>query len=112
VLARVRTHLRIRQLDQQVKRRNADLEHELSVAQELIREARNRTDGVLVGESAVARRLRQDIADAAASDMRCSSAGRPAANTRRSLARRIISPRAARAPIICVSCLQTTSADR
>lgn len=68
VLARVRTHLTIRDLQQQLQRRNAELEHELRVAQELLREARDRTDGVLIGSSAIVTRLREDIERAAASD--------------------------------------------
>ena len=66
VLARVRTHLTIRELQKQLRRRNEELEHELPVAQELLREARDRTDGVLLGDSAAAVRLRHDIQEAAA----------------------------------------------
>ena len=68
VLARVRTHLTIRELQKELRRRNDELEHELQVAQELLREARDRSEGVLVGDSAVAVRLRRDIEEAAASD--------------------------------------------
>jgi DNA-binding NtrC family response regulator len=68
VLARVRTHLTIRTLQKELRRRNEELELELQVAQELLREARDRTEGVLAGDSAVAVRLRADIEDAAASD--------------------------------------------
>ncbi|HET9195958.1 MAG TPA: response regulator [Vicinamibacterales bacterium] len=68
VLARVRTHLTIRELQRELRRRNGELEHELLVAQELLREARDRTEGVMVGDSPVAVRLRRDIAEAAASD--------------------------------------------
>jgi DNA-binding NtrC family response regulator len=68
VLARVRTHLTIRDLQVQLRRRNDDLEHELAVAQELLREARDRSDGILLGNSAVAERLRQDIKSAAQVD--------------------------------------------
>ena len=68
VLARVRTHLTIRDLQVQLRRRNDDLEHELAVAQELLREARDRSDGILLGRSAVAERLRQDIKSAAHAD--------------------------------------------
>ena len=68
VLARVRTHLTIRALQKELRRRNEELEHELLVAQELLREARDRTEGVLVGNSPVAARLRRDIEDAGASD--------------------------------------------
>ena len=63
-----RTHLTIRELQQQLRQRNAALEHELTVAQELLREARDRTDGVLLGDSAAAVRLRHDIREAAGSD--------------------------------------------
>ncbi|MCC7010520.1 MAG: response regulator [Acidobacteria bacterium] len=68
VLARVRTHLTIRDLQQQLRRRNEQLEHELTVAQELLREARDRSDGVLLGDSEAAVRLRRDIEAVAASD--------------------------------------------
>ncbi len=68
VLARVRTHLTIRALQKELRRRNDELELELQVAQELLREARDRTEGVLAGNSPVAVRLRHDIADAAATD--------------------------------------------
>jgi DNA-binding NtrC family response regulator len=68
VLARVRTHLTIRDLQVQLRRRNDDLEHELAVAQELLREARDRSDGILLGSSAVVDRLRQDIKSAAQAD--------------------------------------------
>ena len=68
VLARVRTHVTIRALQNELRRRNEELELELQVAQELLREARNRTEGVLAGDSPVAVRLRRDIEDAAASD--------------------------------------------
>ena len=56
VLARVRTHLTIRDLQKQLRKRNEELEHELTVAQELLREARDRTDGLLLGDSAAAAR--------------------------------------------------------
>jgi DNA-binding response OmpR family regulator len=68
VLARVRTHLALRDLREQHVRRNEALEHELRVAQELLREARDRSDGVLLGNSAIAGRLRDDVAAAAACD--------------------------------------------
>jgi DNA-binding NtrC family response regulator len=68
VLARVRTHVTIRALQKELRRRNEELELELQVAQELLREARDRSEGVLAGDSPVAVRLRRDIQDAAASD--------------------------------------------
>ena len=67
VLARVKTHLTIRELQLQLRQRNDALQHELTVAQELLREARDRSDGVLLGERAAAAGLRHDIRVAAAS---------------------------------------------
>ena len=109
VLARVRTHLTIRELQQQLRSRNQALEHELTVAQELLREARDRTDGVLLGDSAAAVRLRHDIRDAAASDETWLING-PTGSDHEAVARAIHhqSMRASRA-IICVNCLSLTS---
>ena len=105
VLARVRTHLTLRELQHQLRRRNEQLEHELTVAQELLREARDRTDGVLVGDSAVAVRLRKDVRDAAASDDTVLISG-PQGSDHEAVARAVHhqSARANRA-IICVNCL-------
>jgi len=105
VLARVRTHVTIRDLQKQLRRRNEELEHELTVAQELLREARDRTDGLLLGESGVATRLRQDVAAAAASDQPLLVSGPPGSD-HEAVARAVHhqSPRADRA-IICVNCL-------
>jgi DNA-binding NtrC family response regulator len=105
VLARVRTHLTIRDLQKQLRRRNEELEHELTVAQELLREARDRTDGVLLGNSAVAARLRQDIQDAGMSDETLLISGPPGSD-HEAVARAVHhqSRRSARA-IIHVSCL-------
>src|SRR6185295_1274922 len=109
VLARVRTHLTIRDLQQELRQRNAALEHELTVAQELLREARDRTDGVLLGDSAVAVRLRHDIRTAAESDDPWLING-PQGSDHEAVARAIHhqSRRTARA-IICVNCLALTS---
>jgi DNA-binding NtrC family response regulator len=68
VLARVRTHLTIRDLQRHLRSRNLELEHELAVAQELLREARDRTDGVLLGDSALAARVRDEVQQAAQCD--------------------------------------------
>ena len=105
VLARVRTHLTIRDLQKQLRTRNEELEHELTVAQELLREARDRSDGLLLGDSAAAVRLRQDIQDAAASDDTLLISGPPGSD-HEAVARAVHhqSRRAARA-IICVNCL-------
>ena len=105
VLARVRTHLTIRDLQQQLRRRNEALEHELAVAQELLREARDRSDGVLLGESPVAVRLRQEIQEAARSDDTLLISGPPGSD-HEAVARAIHhqSARASRA-IIRVNCL-------
>jgi DNA-binding NtrC family response regulator len=109
VLARVRTHLTIRELQQQLRQRNTALQHELTVAQELLREARDRTDGVLLGDSAAAARLRHDIRDAADSDDTWLINGPPGSD-HEAVARAIHhqSKRASRA-IICVNCLSLTS---
>ena len=109
VLARVKTHLTIRELQLQLRQRNDALQHELTVAQELLREARDRSDGVLLGESAAASRLRHDIRDAAASDEIWLING-PAGSDHEAVARAIHhqSKRASRA-IICVNCLSLTS---
>jgi DNA-binding NtrC family response regulator len=105
VLARVRTHLTIRQLQRELRRRNGELEHELLVAQELLREARDRTEGVMVGDSPVAVRLRRDIAEAAASDEPLLISGPPGSD-HEAVARAIHhqSGRAARA-MISANCL-------
>jgi len=109
VLARVRTHLTVRELQQQLRQRNAALEHELTVAQELLREARDRTDGVLLGDSAAAVRLRHDIRRAAGSEETWLINGPPGSD-HEAVARAIHhqSARSTRA-IICVNCLALTS---
>ena len=105
VLARVRTHLTLRDLQKQLRRRNEELSHELTVAQELLREARDRTDGVLLGDSAEAVRLRHDVEEAAKSDETLLISG-PQGSDHEAVARAVHhqSQRASRA-IICVSCL-------
>jgi DNA-binding NtrC family response regulator len=105
VLARVRTHLTIRDLQKQLRTRNEQLEHELTVAQELLRDARDRTDGVLLGDSPVAVRLRREIQEAAASDETLLVSGPPGSD-HEAVARAVHhqSPRTSRA-IICVNCL-------
>jgi DNA-binding NtrC family response regulator len=105
VLARVKTHLTIRELQKQLRARNEELEHELHVAQELLREASDRTDGVLLGASPAAARLRQDIQAAAQNDDTLLISGPPGSD-HEAVARAVHhqSPRAARA-IICVNCL-------
>ncbi|HEX6209745.1 MAG TPA: response regulator [Methylomirabilota bacterium] len=109
VLARVRTHLTIRDLQQQLRRRNQELEHELTVAQELLREARDRSDGALLGESAAAARLRQEIQHAAACDDTLLISGPPGSD-HEALARAVHhqSARASRA-IICINGLSLAS---
>ena len=105
VIARVRTHLTLRDLQKQLRRRNEELEHELTVAQELLREARDRSEGVLLGNSRVAERLRQDVLDAAKCDEVLLISGPPGSD-HEAVARAVHhqSARAARA-IICVQCL-------
>ena len=110
VLARVRTHLTIRDLQTQLRKRNQELEHELNVAQELLRDARDRNDGVLLGESAAAVRLRREIHEAARTDAPLLISG-PAGSDHEAVARSVHhqSARASRA-VICVNCLALTSA--
>jgi DNA-binding NtrC family response regulator len=105
VLARVKTHLTVRDLQLQLQARNAELEHELRVAQELLREARDRTDGVLLGESGVAARLRQQVQDAGRCEDTLLISGPPGSD-HEAVARAVHdqSARSARA-ILCVSCL-------
>ena len=105
VLARVNTHLTIQDLQRHLRQRNEDLEHELTVAQELLREARYRTDGVLLGDSTAAERLRRDIGEAAASNRTLLISGPPGSD-HEAVARAIHhqSARASRA-FICVNCL-------
>ena len=105
VIARVRTHLTIRELQKQLRARNEELEHELHVAQELLREASDRTDGLLLGDSHVAVRLRQDIHDAARHEDTLLISGPPGSD-HEAVARGVHhqSARAERA-IICVNCL-------
>jgi DNA-binding NtrC family response regulator len=105
VLARVRTHLTIFDLQKQLRRRNAELEHELNVAQELLREARVRVEGVLLGGSPAAARLRAEIEKAAASDEPLVISGPPGSD-HEAVARAVHhqSKRAARA-FIYLSCL-------
>jgi DNA-binding NtrC family response regulator len=66
IVARVHTHLTMQRLQRQLEGRNADLQRELAVAQELLAEARRRVDGPLVGESPAVRALRESIAGHAA----------------------------------------------
>ena len=105
VLARVRTHLTIRDLQKQLRKRNEELEHELTVAQELLREARDRTDGLLLGDSAAAARLRNDVHDAAGCEDALVISGPPGSD-HEAVARAVHheSARQSRA-IICVHCL-------
>jgi DNA-binding NtrC family response regulator len=105
VLARVRTHLTLRDLQKQLRKRNEELEHELTVAQELLREARDRTDGLLLGDSGMAVRLRLDVHEAANSEDALIISGPPGSD-HEAVARAVHhqSPRQSRA-IICVHCL-------
>ncbi len=61
VLARVDTHLTIQRLKAGLQARNDALEHELKVAQDVLKDARERVDGPLLGDSPAVRRLREEI---------------------------------------------------
>jgi DNA-binding NtrC family response regulator len=109
VIARVRTHLTIRDLEKRLRTRNDELEHELTVAQELLREARQRTDGILLGDSDAVQRLRRDIDDAAATDQTIVISGPPGSD-HEAVARAIhhLSARGSRA-FICVNCVSVSA---
>ena len=109
VLARVRTHLTLRDLERQLRKRNAELEHELAVAQELLREARDRSDGVLLGSSAAVEQLRRDIQAAALHDGALIISG-AAGSDHEAVARAVhhLSSRGPRA-LVCVNCLSLAS---
>ncbi len=68
VIARVHTHLTLQRLRRQLEARNADLSRELEVAQELLGEARRRTEGPLLGDSPAVRALREQVARYAADE--------------------------------------------
>ena len=51
VIARVKTHLTVQRLQKQLLERNAEFEHELQVAQELVQDAHQRQEGYLLGAS-------------------------------------------------------------
>ena len=74
-------------LEARVAERTAALERELRVAEDLLKDARSRIDGPLVGDSAAVRALRAAVAEQAARRNRCYSAGRPAQARRRSRTR-------------------------
>jgi DNA-binding NtrC family response regulator len=61
VLARVDTHLTIQRLKAGLQARNDALEHELKVAQDFLKDARERVDGPLLGDSPAVRRFREEI---------------------------------------------------
>ncbi len=61
VLARVDTHLTIHRLKADLQARNDALVHELQVAQDVLKDARERVDGPLLGDSPAVRRLREEI---------------------------------------------------
>ena len=66
VLARVDTHLTIQRLKADLEARNDALKHELNVAQDFLKDARERVDGPLLGDSPAVRRLREEVAACAA----------------------------------------------
>ena len=57
-----------RELEKEVQRRTHELEHELKVAQEFLKEARDRVDGALLGDSVAVRGLREAVEVYAATD--------------------------------------------
>ena len=65
VIARVRTHLTIQRQGRQLRMQKAQLEHELRVAQTLLKEAKQRVDGPLLGDSSAVRGLREAVKECA-----------------------------------------------
>jgi len=68
-----------RRVEARLQARNAELEHELKVAQEFLKEARDRVDGPLLGESVAVRGLREAVEVYAATDETLLLAGPPGA---------------------------------
>ena len=68
VIARVNTHLTIQRLNRQLVDRNQALEHELRVADDLLKEARRRVEGPLLGDSPALQGLREEITALAQND--------------------------------------------
>ena len=60
-------HLTIQRLKRELQARNAVLEHQLKVAQDLLSDAKKRVDGPLLGSSSAVRDLNDQIAARAAS---------------------------------------------
>ena len=100
-----------RRVEARLQARNAELEHELKVAQEFLKEARDRVDGPLLGDSVAVRGLREAVEVYAATDETLLLAGPPGAG-QEAIARAIHhqSNRGSR-PFIYVNCaLLRTSA--
>lgn len=68
LLARVHSHLTIRCLQKELEAKNQLLQRELEISRQLFKEACDRLDGMLMGESAAARTLREAINSAAQGD--------------------------------------------
>ncbi len=68
-----------RRVEARLQARNAELEHELKVAQEFLKEARDRVDGPLLGDSVAVRGLREAVEVYAATDETLLLAGPPGA---------------------------------
>lgn len=58
IIARVETHLTMKRLREQLTAKNRELEHELRVAQELLKDADRHIQGPLIGQSDAIRELR------------------------------------------------------
>jgi len=99
-------------LELRVAERTAEIEHELKVARELVRDASRRVEGALLGESFAARELRAGVETWARSDETVLLAGPPGSG-REAVARAIhaASPRAAGA-FLHVACALVGSGDR
>ncbi|MDF1664710.1 MAG: sigma 54-interacting transcriptional regulator [Planctomycetota bacterium] len=65
IIARVETHLTLKRLRKQLIAKNLQLEHELTVAQELLEDADRHIQGPLIGHSEAIRELRSFLASVA-----------------------------------------------
>lgn len=98
-------------LEQRVAERTAELEHRLRVAEEFLKDARERVDGPLLGESDPVRRLRESIALLARTDDTVLIAG-PAGTGKEATARAIHGEsERRRGPFIYTSCARLRTTD-
>jgi DNA-binding NtrC family response regulator len=107
---RLRREIRV-QLEARVAERTAALERELRVAEELLKDARSRVDGPLLGDSGAVRALRDAIARQAARDDALLITGPPGAG-KEAVAHAVHAASRRRGAFIFVSCSQLLTSNR